>query len=135
MRMIQTTIAMSLLLGAAACASSNTSPNAAGPAPMDSSSVESGVPVVVDNENLNDMNIYFVKNGSRVLIGHAPSMSKTTLTIPSAVMSADLRVSLVAESLGGSRPFRVPSTVVPSGQRVYWTIGTDPSLSTVSTGE
>jgi hypothetical protein len=135
MRKMPATIALSLLLGAAACASSNISSNAAGPAPMDSSSVSSGVPVVVDNENLNDMNVYFVRNGSRVLIGHAPSMSKSTLTIPSAVMPADLRVSLVAEPLGGSSPFRVPATVVPSGQRLYWTIGTEPSMSTVSTGE
>ena len=135
MRRIPTTIAVSLLLGAAACASSNTSTNEAGPAPMDSSSVSSGVAVVVENQNINDMNIYCVRNGSRVLIGRGPALSTSTLTIPPAVMPADLRVALLAESLGGARPFRVPTTLVPSGQRLYWTIGTEPSLSTVSTGE
>jgi hypothetical protein len=47
----------------------------------------------------------------------------------------DLRVKLLAEPIGGNRPFTTPVLIVPRGQTVYWTIGTDPSTSSASTGE
>lgn len=130
MRAMRVTIGVVLMLGAAGCAS-----NAAGPAPVENEDTSGGIPVVVDNQNLQDMNIYFVRNGSRSLIGRASPMTTSTIIIPAALAPADLRVALVAVPIGGNRPFVVPSTVVPSGQRIYWTIGTDPSMSTVSTGE
>jgi hypothetical protein len=124
------------LILAAACAGSTTSSGAAGAAPApDSTGSVTGMQVVIDNQNFNDMNVYFVKAGSRILIGRAASMKTSTLTIPSAVTPADLRVALVAVPPGGSRPITAPSTIVPAGQRLYWTIGSDPSMSTVSTGE
>ena len=133
MRAIRTTIGVLLMLGAAGCASNGS--KAAGPAPAENAENSGGIPVVVDNQNLHDMNIYFVRNGSRSLIGRAPPMTTSTITIPAALAPADLRVALVAVPIGGDRPFVVPSTVVPRGQRIYWTIGTEPSMSTVSTGE
>jgi hypothetical protein len=133
MKAIRQTIGVLMLLAAAGCAANHS--KAAGPAPVDNEDTSGGIPVVVNNQNLNDMNVYFVRNGSRALIGHAPPMTTSTITIPAALSPADLRVSLVAVPIGGSRPFVVPETLVPNGQRIYWTIGTDPSMSTVSTGE
>ena len=127
-----------LMLWGTACAGSSTSSNAAGPAPAageDSAGVSTGMQVVVDNQNFNDMNVYVVKGGSRILIGNAASMKKSTLTIPPSATPVDLRVRLIAVPPGGSRPIATPTTIVPAGQRIYWTIGSDASMSTVSTGE
>ena len=126
-----------LLLLSAACAS-NASRDAAGAAPMESAEstrTPSGIDVQIDNQNLSDMSIYILKNGSRWLIGQAGGLSTTTLTIPASLAPADLRVRLLADPIGGSRRVFTPSLIVPHGQRVYWSIGSDPSMSTASTGE
>jgi hypothetical protein len=134
---LRTGIGLLLLLSAAACAS-NTSKEAAGPAPTgsaDSAQNSSGIQVQVDNQNISDMNIYLLKGGARWLVGQAGSLSKSTLTIPGSVAPTDLRVRLLADPIGGSRPVTTPVLIVPHGQRIYWSIGSDPSMSTASTGE
>jgi hypothetical protein len=127
-----------LLMLAAACASSGKSSGTGGPAPAaaaDSAGPTSGVQVVIDNSNINDLNIYLLKGGSRVLVGRAPALKKSTLTIPESVTPANAQIKLLAVPPGSSRPIPTPATVVPHGQRLYWSIGSDPSMSTVSTGE
>jgi hypothetical protein len=138
MRDLRAGISVFLMLAAAACAASNTSSEAAGPAPAggaDSARASTSIPVVIDNQNISDMNIYLAKGGSRVLLGSAGGLSKTTLTIPGSLTPADSRVKLLADPVGGSASIPTPSLIVPPGQRLYWTIGSDPSMSTTSTGE
>ncbi len=138
MRGLRAGISVSLMLAAAACAASNTSSEAAGPAPAggtDSARASTGIEVEIDNQNISDMNIYLVKGGSRVLLGSAGGLRKSTLTIPGSLTPADQRVRLLADPVGGSRSIPTPTLIVPPGQRVYWTIGSDPSMSTTSTGE
>ena len=123
------------MLAATACASH--APDEAGPAPIsraDSAEASTGLQVQVDNQNINDMNIYLVRSGSRFLVGQAGGLSKTTLTIPQAMTPGDLRVKLIAEPIGGSRRIATPVLIVPPGQRVYWSIGSDPSTSNASAG-
>jgi hypothetical protein len=57
------------------------------------------------------------------------------VTIPGSLATADQQVKLLADPVGGSRSIPTPTLIVPPGQRVYWTIGSDPSSSTASTGE
>jgi hypothetical protein len=136
MRTLRAGIGLLLLLSGAACAS-NTS-DEAGPAPLpgdDSARASKGIEVQVDNQNFSDMSVYLLRGGSRWLVGQAGGLSKSTLTIPTAVAPVDLRVELLAEPIGGNRPFTTPVLIVPRGQTVYWTIGTDPSTSSASTGE
>lgn len=123
-----------LLLISGACAS-NTS-NEAGPAPAeDTRTGRDAIEVQVDNQNLSDMNVYLVKGGSRWLVGQATGLKKSTLTIPGSAVTADARVRLVADPIGGARTIATPTLVVPKGQRIYWTIGSDLSMSNASTGE
>jgi hypothetical protein len=134
---LRTGIGLLLLLSAAACAS-NTSNEAAGPAPAgsaDSAQASSGIEVQVDNQNISDMNVYLLKGGSRWLVGQAGGLSKSTLTIPGSVAPTDLRVRLLADPIGGNRSVTTPVLIVPRGQRIYWSIGSDPSMSTASAGE
>jgi hypothetical protein len=65
---------------------------------------------------------------------NAGGLSKTTLTIPEAMTPTDLRVRLIAEPIGGNRPIATPVLIVPAGQRIYWSIGSDPATSTASAG-
>ena len=117
-----------VLLGlSSACGASRTAPTS-NPEP---SSDE--IPVQIDNQNFNDMDIYVVRNGERWLIGQAGGLTKTTLTIRGAVRG-DGRVRLLAEPVGGARPIASPTLLVPPGQSIFWTIGSDPTSSTASTG-
>ena len=137
MRNLRRGIGLLLLSAVAACAS-NTSSDAAGPAPLskaDSTHATSGIEVQIDNQNLSDMSIYLLKGGSRWLVGQAAGLRKSTLIIPAAVAPTDLRVRLLADPIGGNRPATTPLLIVPRGQRIYWSIGSDPSMSTASTGE
>jgi hypothetical protein len=123
------------ILAATACASH--APDEAGPAPLsgaDSARDSTGLQVQIDNQNINDMSIYLLRTGSRFLVGQAGGMSKTTLTIPEGISPPDLRVRLIAEPIGGSRPIATPVLIVPRGQRIYWSIGSDPAMSTASAG-
>jgi len=90
--------------------------------------------VQVDNQNSSDMSIYYVSGGQRWLIGQAGGLTKSTLTIPSGVVSADGRVRLEATPIGATRPVFTPELVVGPGQTVFWTIGSDPEMSTASVG-
>jgi len=91
------------------------------------------IPVQIDNQNFNDMEIYVVKNGQRLLIGQAGGLTKTTLTIRNVARGGG-RVRLLAEPIGGARPIATPTLVVPPGQSIFWTIGSDLTTSTASTG-
>ena len=91
------------------------------------------IPVQIDNQNFNDMEIYVVKNGQRLLIGQAGGLTKTTLTIRNVARGGG-RVRLLAEPIGGARPIATPPLVVPPGQSIFWTIGSDLTTSTASTG-
>lgn len=138
MRDLRAGISVMLMVAAVGCAASNTSSDAAGPAPAeraDSMRASTGIEVQIDNQNFNDMNIYLLKGGARSLIGRATGLQKSTLTIPASLAPADLRVRLLADPTGASRAVTTPVLIVPAGQRIYWTIGSDPSMSTTSTGE
>jgi hypothetical protein len=135
MKKLQAGMAVFAMLAAAGCASH--APDEAGPAPIsraDSARDSTGLQVQIDNQNINDMSIYLLRSGSRFLVGQAGGLSKTTLTIPEGITPTDLRVRLIAEPIGGSRPIATPVLMVPPGQRIYWSIGSDPATSTASAG-
>jgi hypothetical protein len=128
MRTLRTAFTASLLLLAAACAGS--------PAPASSPSplTQRTIQVQVDNQNFSDMNVYLVTRGSRWLLGNVAGLTKTTLTVPAGLTPADLQVRLRAQAIGGRRTISTPTLIVPPGQQVYWTIGSDPAMSTASSG-
>lgn len=72
--------------------------------------------------------------GSRWLVGNVGGMTRATLTVPAGLAPADQRVRLRAEAIGGRGATTTPTLIVPVGQQVYWTIGSDPAMSTASAG-
>lgn len=123
-----------LLLVAAGC--SHSSSPAASPAPESSGEAEQSsraVPVQVNNENYNSMNVYLLQGGTRWLVGRVDGLSDVTLTIPASVAPPDHQVRLRAEAVGGGGT-TTPLLIVAPGQQVYWTIGSDLSTSTASAG-
>jgi hypothetical protein len=127
---------MALLLSVTACGGSGAPVTNPSPKSAERSKSASAGPIQVriDNQNFNDMNVYLVTGGSRWLLGQAGGVSLTTLTIPNGIAPADLRLRLLADPLGGQAPITTPTLIVPRGQRIYWTIGSDPAMSTTSTG-
>jgi hypothetical protein len=116
------------LLGLSSACGASRSTTASGPEPSSNE-----IPVQIDNQNFSDMDIYVVRSGQSWLLGQAGGLTKTTLTIQNAVRG-DGRVRLLAEPIGGARPIATPTLVVPLGQSIFWTIGSDPATSTASTG-
>jgi hypothetical protein len=116
------------LLGlSAACGASRAPESSGAVSPSDE------IPVQIDNQNFSDMAIYVVKGGQRWLVGQAGGLTKTTLTIRNA-LRGDGRVRLVAEPIGGAASITTPTLVIPPGQSIFWTIGSDLATSTASTG-
>ena len=123
-----------LLLVAAGC--SHSSAPAASPAPEPSGGAEQSsraVPVQVNNDNYNSMNVYLLRGGTRWLVGRVGGLSDATLTIPASLAPPDHQVQLRAEAVGGGGT-TTPLLIVAPGQQVYWTIGSDLSTSTASAG-
>jgi hypothetical protein len=124
----------------AACGASRSSPASPEPKPG-TAAAEVAEPgrskktrVEIDNQNFSDMNIYLIDQGTRVLLGSANGLSKTTLLIPAALARGNWEVRLLADPIGGASPIRTPALLVAPGQSVYWTIGSDPANSFASAG-
>ena len=116
------------LLGlSAACGASRAPVTSAEVSPSNEISVQ------IDNRNYSDMEIYVVRSGQRWLLGQAGGLTRTTLTIRNTV-GGDGRVRLVAEPIGGAAPISTPTLIVPQGQSIFWTIGSDPTTSTATAG-
>jgi len=103
-------------------------------ASADSTRPSRAIQVQVDNQNFSDMNVYLVTRGSRWLVGNVPGLTKATLTVPASLAPADQRVRLTAQPIGGPAATTTPTLIVPPGEQVYWTIGSDPGMSTASAG-
>jgi hypothetical protein len=116
-----------LLILSSACGASRSAP-VSSPEPTSNE-----IPVQIDNQNFSDMDIYVLRNGERWLIGQAGGLTKTTLAIRGAIRG-DGRVRLLAEPVGGVRPIATPTLIVPRGQSIFWTIGSDLATSTASAG-
>ena len=127
------------LLGLAAmsagCAASPASP--ANPAPKQEAAADaqaSATQVQIDNQNYSDMDVYLLNGGTRVLLGSAPALTKTTLSLPRGSTQGRLQVRLLADPIGGARSIRSPALVVAPGENIYWTIGADAASSSASAG-
>jgi hypothetical protein len=116
------------LLGLSAACGASRAVGTSGPV-----SPSNEIPVQIDNQNFSDMNIYVVRSGQRWLLGQAAGLAKTTFTIRNAVRG-DGQVRLLAEPIGGAGPIATPTLLVPQGQSIFWTIGSDPATSTASAG-
>jgi hypothetical protein len=130
----QTALIALAILAATGCGSSNGAKTAPEPKSSASTAQQTGPTVQIDNQNFADMSIYVLRSGQRIFVGQATGLTQTSLTIPSGVASADGRVRLLADPIGGAEPVTTPLLVVPRGQQIYWTIGSDPATSTATTG-
>jgi hypothetical protein len=134
MRKLQTVLAGLLVLAAVGCGPSNTARLESAPVPQSGAPGRTGTTVQIDNQNFSDMTIYVLQAGQRLLVGQANGLGKTTLVIPTGLTPANGRVRLLADPIGGAGPITTPVLLVPQGQQIYWTIGSDPAMSTASTG-
>jgi hypothetical protein len=123
------------LLGlSVACAASRPPATSPSPQPVTASAdSEARIRVQIDNQNYSDMDIYLVDRGTRLLLGSASGLTKTTLLLP-ASSGGDGRVQLQADPIGAVAPIRTPQLLVAPGQQVYWTIGADRADSYASVG-
>jgi len=137
MRTSRASLTAFLLLLAAGCARSHTpatTPSPASAGGADSARASRDIPVQIDNQNFSEMSVYLMNNGGKWLVGSVGGMTKSTLTVPASVSPADHRLRLRAEPVGGGGAITTSTLVVPPGQQVYWTIGSDQASSDASAG-
>ena len=91
------------------------------------------IPVQISNQNFSTMDIYLLHQGARWLVGQINGLSDATVTIPAGMAPADHRIRLQAEAVGGGST-TTPLLIVPLGQRIYWTLGANLAISSVSAG-
>ena len=120
--------------GAAGSTPQSPTPDTGGPSADANQAQRGKTRVEIDNQNFSDMNVYLIGQGTRLLLGSATGLSKTTLLIPQGNLGGEWRVRLQADPIGGSAPIRTPTLLVPPGQSVYWTIGANPADSFASAG-
>ena len=133
MRLVRTGL-IGLLTLSTACGAARSPQAEPAPAPASASAEAGKTPVEIDNQNFNDMNIYLLEGGSRVFIGSASGLTKTTLLIPHGSVGADWEVRLLADPIGPSTPIRTGALLVAPAQSVHWTIGADQEASFASAG-
>ena len=128
-------LGLSCLLGVAvACAGAHPAPSPS-PVPNTASAETKGrIPVQIDNQNYDDMDVYLLDRGSRVLIGSVSGLTQGTLLLPAGANTIDGRVQLQADPIGAVTPIRTPQLLVAPGEKVYWTIGADRADSYASVG-
>lgn len=137
MRTSRASLTAAVLLLAAGCA--RTPAPSTSPSPETSTASRSGgpsraIPVQVNNQNFSDMDIYLIRDGARWLVGQVGGLTEATLTVPAGLAPADQRVRLGAQAIGGGDGTSTPVLIVPPGEKVYWTIGADPAMSSASAG-
>lgn len=124
------TLAATALLAAACSRSPDLSPT-----PVSNSAAANlqAIPVQVSNLNDNTMSVYLVRQGARYLVGQIYGLGDTTITIPASLVPPDHQIRLRAEAIGGGST-TTQMLIVPPGDRVYWTLGADLSVSSASAG-
>lgn len=136
MRTSRASLTAAVLLLAAGCA--RTPAPSTSPSPETSTATKSGpshdIPIKVNNENFSDMDVYLIRDGARWLVGQVGGLTEATLTVPASLAPADQRVRFRAQAIGGGNGTSTPLLIVPPGEKVYWTIGADPAMSSVSAG-
>ncbi len=59
--------------------------------------------VVVDNRSILDMNIYIIRGGQRIRLGTANGLSRTSLKVPTGIVSGSTPVRFLADPIGSTR--------------------------------
>jgi hypothetical protein len=124
-----------LLLGG--CSAARSAPEAPAPSSradaVKTAKAGGTIPIEIDNQNFNDVDVYLIDQGAPVYLGSATSYTTTMLQIPAGSLVDPAQVRLLAHPVGGSSEFRTPKLLVAPGKSVHWTIGTDAATSVAST--
>ena len=94
------------------------------------------IPVEVQNDNMQDVNVYVLHGGLRSRVGVAGAASATTFTFPARYSAGAVTVQLLAVPLiGGRFGFRhsivSDPVTVHAGQRILFNLESDLSRSTI----
>ncbi|HEX9704372.1 MAG TPA: hypothetical protein VGA20_03940 [Gemmatimonadales bacterium] len=59
--------------------------------------------VRVENQEFLDMNVYVVRSGQRIRLGHVPGLSTRVLTIPSSLVGGGADLRFLVDPVGSNR--------------------------------
>ncbi|HWE44270.1 MAG TPA: hypothetical protein VG432_17350 [Gemmatimonadaceae bacterium] len=127
--------AVIMSVGNVACRSSGRSSDLE---PLDGMAESAGavIPVEVQNDNMQDVNVYVVHGGLRSRVGIAGAASATTFVFPARYSAGAVTVQLLAVPLiGGRFGFRhsilSDPITVHAGQKILFNLESDLSRSTI----
>ena len=82
------------------------------------------------NNGFLDMHIYVRQSGQSRSLGMVTGLSEATLTLPRQMAESLRGIQILADPIGGSRPYVTPVVLVYPGERIRLTIQNALSLST-----
>ena len=82
------------------------------------------------NNGFLDMHIYVLQSGQSRSLGMATGLSQTTLTLPRQIVESLREIQIVADPIGGFRPYVTPFLLAYPGERIRVTIQNLLSFST-----
>jgi hypothetical protein len=91
--------------------------------------------VRVTNHNWSDMNVFVIRNGTRMRLGTVTSMNTSTFRIPGTLMRSVSSLRIVADPIGSSSAYTSPELQVAPGQQVAMTVQGVLHTSSVSVWE
>lgn len=96
------------------------------------SATSNAVRVDVQNDNIDDMDIYVMGGGQVWRLGHVTGMGSANLTIPSGIVASATQLRLLADPLASLSAYLSDPVTVTSGDVIQLTIGSSLPLSSVS---
>lgn len=83
----------------------------------------------VSNNNWSDMNVYVVRGAMRQRLGTVGSLTTSKFKLPRYIFTSPDPVQLVADPIGGARPYMSPPLLVNPGAVVEWRLENNVNLS------
>lgn len=83
----------------------------------------------VTNNNWSDMNVYVVRGAMRQRLGTVGSLTTSKFKLPRYIFTSPDPVQLVADPIGGARPYMSPPLLVNPGAVVEWRLENNVNLS------
>jgi hypothetical protein len=114
-----------------ACRSARTNEDA-GTLPAPEADANAAVPVIVENQSTNQVDVYAVRAGERVRVGDVPSLGTATLKVPRSAFDSDGTLRLLGRPVAGPGLISTGALTVQPGQTVKWRIAPDPAMSTAT---
>jgi hypothetical protein len=96
---------------------------------VDVTAAPRGALITVSNDHVQDVRVYFVREGMRIPLGSLTTGERRSFGVPSSILGAAGRFRLQVDLLGDARTFTSEWIPAAKGDHVEWFVGHSLPLS------